>query len=88
VKRIFSNLFLVGKCREHPKNWPLLVLLPIILAIGEATWISVPGQPGQIVHETTIFKIIRAKWTGDVAQEIEHLLCKLKALSSNPSTAK
>jgi hypothetical protein len=27
----------------------------------------------------------RAKWTGDVAQVIEHLLCKCEALSSNLS---
>jgi hypothetical protein len=30
-------------------------------------------------------KIIRAKWTGDVAQAVEYLVCKLEVLSSNPS---
>jgi hypothetical protein len=30
-------------------------------------------------------KITKAKWTGGVAQTAEHLLCKCKALSSNPS---
>jgi hypothetical protein len=30
-----------------------------------------------------ISKIIKAKWTGGVAQEVEHLFCKCKALSSN-----
>jgi hypothetical protein len=32
-----------------------------------------------------ISKITRAKWTGGVVQAVEHLLCKPKALSSNPS---
>jgi hypothetical protein len=35
----------------------------------------VQGQPGQI---TT------AKWTGGVAQVVEHLVCKHKVPSSNP----
>jgi hypothetical protein len=48
----------------------------------------VQGQPGQIVHETPISKITRAKWTGDVAPAVEHLLCKCEALSSNPSPPK
>jgi hypothetical protein len=30
-------------------------------------------------------QIIKAKWAGDVAQAVEHLLCKHKTLSSNPS---
>jgi hypothetical protein len=30
----------------------------------------------------------RAKWTGGVAQAVEHLLCKQEALSSNPSSTK
>jgi hypothetical protein len=34
-----------------------------------------------------ISKITRAKWTGGVAQVEEHLLSKLKALSSNPRSA-
>jgi hypothetical protein len=34
----------------------------------------VQGQPRQIVHETPISKIIRVKWTGDVAQVVECLL--------------
>jgi hypothetical protein len=46
--------------------------------------IEVLGQLGQIVHETPIFKITRAKWTGGVVQAVEHLCCKHKALSSNP----
>jgi hypothetical protein len=35
-----------------------------------------------------ISKITRPKWTGGVAQAVEHLLCKLKALSSTPSCTK
>jgi hypothetical protein len=44
---------------------------------------AVQDQPGQTVHETPISKITRAKWTEGVVQV--HLLCKLEALSSNPS---
>jgi hypothetical protein len=35
-----------------------------------------------------ISKIIRRKWTGGVAQVVEYLLCKCKALTSNPSPTK
>jgi hypothetical protein len=35
-----------------------------------------------------ISKITRAKWTGGAAQVVEHLLCKLEDLSSNPITPK
>jgi hypothetical protein len=35
-----------------------------------------------------ISKITKAKWTEVVAQAVEHLLCKGKALSSNPSPTK
>jgi hypothetical protein len=35
-----------------------------------------------------ISKIAKAKQTGGVAQAVQHLLCKCKALSSNPSTNK
>jgi hypothetical protein len=34
------------------------------------------NQLGQIVYNTPISKITRAKWTGGVAQEVECLLCK------------
>jgi copper oxidase (laccase) domain-containing protein len=30
----------------------------------------------------------RAKWTGDVTQVVEHLLCKYGTLSSSPSPTK
>jgi hypothetical protein len=49
---------------------------------------AVQGQPRQIVHETPTSKITRAKWTGDVTQVVECPLCKLEALSSNPSPTK
>jgi hypothetical protein len=35
-----------------------------------------------------ISKISRAKWTGDIAQAVECLFCKLKALNSNPNSTK
>jgi hypothetical protein len=60
--------------------------VPVILTTWEAEIgrIVVQGQPGQIVHKTTISKITTAKWTGGVAQVVEHLLCKCEDLSSNP----
>jgi hypothetical protein len=48
----------------------------------------VQGQPRQIVHETLISKISRAKWTGGVAQVIRHLLFKCEAPSSNSNPTK
>jgi hypothetical protein len=32
-----------------------------------------------------ISKITNAKWTGGIARVVEHLLCKLETLSSNPN---
>jgi hypothetical protein len=50
--------------------------------------ITVQGQPGQIVHQTPIYKTATTKWTGGMAQVIEHLLCQCEALSSNPNPRK
>jgi hypothetical protein len=60
---------------------------PIVLVTWKAEFgrITVWGQPRQIVWETLISKITRAKWTGGVAQALECLLSKCKALSSNHS---
>jgi hypothetical protein len=46
------------------------------------------GKAGQIVRETPISKITRAKRTRGMAQVIEYLLYKYEALSSNPSPSK
>jgi hypothetical protein len=61
--------------------------MPVILATWESEIrkIAVQGQPRQIVLETPISKITRAKWTVGVVQVVECLLCKGEALSSNPS---
>jgi hypothetical protein len=66
------------------------VLTPVILATWEAKIrrITAQGQPRQIVPETPISKITRAKWTGSVAHVVEYLLCKCEALNSNPSPPK
>jgi hypothetical protein len=40
------------------------------------------------IMDGAISKTTRAKWTGGVAQVVEGLLCKHKALSSNPSPTK
>jgi hypothetical protein len=60
-----------------------------LMAVIPATWGAViwrrkvQSQPSQ-VRETPISKITRAKWTGGVAQVVEYLPCKSKALSSKP----
>jgi hypothetical protein len=60
-------------------------VIHVILATWQAKIgkVGVQGQPRQIVQETPISKITRAKWTGGVAQAEECLLCKNKALSSS-----
>jgi hypothetical protein len=47
---------------------------------------SSPAQENS--SQDPIFKITRVKWTGGVAQVVEHLFCKGEALSSNPSPTK
>jgi hypothetical protein len=47
------------------------------------------SRPAQgISSRDLISKITRVKRTGGVAQAVEHLFCKCKAQSSNPSSAK
>jgi hypothetical protein len=46
------------------------------------------GDDGSRPTQDPISKITRAKWTGDVAQAVEHLPSNCEALSSNPSAAK
>jgi hypothetical protein len=48
----------------------------------------VQGQLRQIVHLTPISTIPRAKWTRDVTQVIDHLLCKHEALVQTPAPPK
>jgi hypothetical protein len=55
---------------------------------AEIERIAVKDQPGQIVRETPISKITRAKWSGDMAQAVESLLCMPEALSLNLSPTK
>jgi hypothetical protein len=50
--------------------------------------IEVHSQPWQIIHETSISKITTAKWTGGVAQAVEHLFFMREAPSSNPRPTK
>jgi hypothetical protein len=49
---------------------------------------AVCSQPRQIVHETPISKITRAKWTGSLAQAVELLLYKHEASISIPISTK
>jgi hypothetical protein len=52
----------------------------LAVLLVEASWANNSQDP--------ISKITRAKWTGGLAQAVEHLLCKCKALSSNPVPSK
>jgi hypothetical protein len=68
--------------------------VPVAHAYKPSTWEAeikravVQDQPGQKVNETPISEITRAKWTGGVAQVVECMLCKHRALSTNPSPTK
>jgi hypothetical protein len=79
-------MYQILRLRDVGHQW----LIPVILATWEAEImkIEVWGQTGQIVHETLISKITRAKWTGGEPWVVEHLLWKPKAPSSNPSPTK
>jgi hypothetical protein len=70
-------------------------LTPVILAIGGAEMgrVVVQGQPEQTVHETTISKITKAKWTGGMAPSgrvpaLQMRSPEFKPLSSNYQTRK
>jgi hypothetical protein len=53
------------------------------------TWEAEIRRPAQVNSlRGPVSKITRAKWTEYVAQAVEHLLCKFKALSSNTSPTK
>jgi hypothetical protein len=58
-------------------------VMPIILATWEARI-----RTKQIIHEIPSSKITGAKWTRGMAQAVQHLLYKYKALSSNSSSTK
>jgi hypothetical protein len=63
-------------------------LMPVILTTWEAKigWENQSLRPAQAnSSQDPISKITREKWTGGVAQAVEYLYCKHKALSSNPS---
>jgi hypothetical protein len=59
--------------------------MPIILVAWEdhslrSAWASSSQDP--------IYKITKPKWTGGMAQAIEHLLCKCEDKNLNPSPTK
>jgi hypothetical protein len=60
-------------------------LVSIILTTWEAESRRIAGQ---ILQETPISKITRAKWTGGMAQVVKNPLCNCKALNSNLSPTK
>jgi hypothetical protein len=65
-------------------------LTTVILATWEADIkrITVQHQPRQIVRETSICKITKAKSTGGLTQAVECLLCKPKAPRSTKKQTK
>jgi hypothetical protein len=75
---------------QKAKNSYALIGHSVLLPTWETEMkrISALDEPRQIVHETPFSKITTAKWTGGVAQVLEHVLCKSKALSLNPNPTK
>jgi hypothetical protein len=69
----------VSKKETFARHW---WRMPVILTSWEAEikGIKVWGQPRQVVYETQSPKITKAKWTGHMAQVVEYLFCKCKAL--------
>jgi hypothetical protein len=63
------------KKKKTQESWAL-VAHTVILATRDAEIgrLKVQGPPRQIVPESPISKITKAKWTGGVAQTVEHLL--------------
>jgi hypothetical protein len=63
-------------------------LTPVIPATQEVEVrrIAVRNQLGKIVHETLSWKYSTSNRAGRVAQVVEHMPSKSKALSSNPNT--
>jgi hypothetical protein len=63
--------------------------LPVLLSTWEAEiWrIKFEASPDPSSQDPSS-KVTRAKWTGGVAQEVKHLFCKCKDLSSSPSPTK
>jgi hypothetical protein len=59
--------------------------MPATLDTGEADQENGGWRPAQAdSSKTPISKITRAKWTGGVAEAVEHLLCECEALSPTP----
>jgi hypothetical protein len=59
--------------------------VPVILAIWETEIGRIGSRPAWANSlRDPISEIIRAKWTGGMAQALEHLLGKHEPMSSNP----
>jgi hypothetical protein len=56
------------------------------LKLGGSRFEASPGK--YFLRAPPISKITTARWTGDVAQAIQPLLCKWESQSSNPSPTK
>jgi hypothetical protein len=65
-------------------------LMPVILATWGAEIRRIMGSrlAGANSSQDPISKITTTKWTGGVAQAVECLLCKCKALNANASPSK
>jgi hypothetical protein len=57
--------------------------------LGGWNWENCSLRPAQAnSSQDPISKITRAKWTGDVAQAVDHLLCKCESMSPNSRLTK
>jgi hypothetical protein len=71
------------RCRKPGASQWLTPVIPAVWQV-KIRRIMVQSQPWQILCETCILQITRAKWTGAMGQALEHLLCKFEALTSHP----
>jgi hypothetical protein len=82
------NWGVVWKINSNVKNKPVLVAHacnPSYLGGWDGEDHSSRPVQAKNLWDPHLQKVTRAKWTGDMAQGVEHLLCKCKALSSKPS---
>jgi hypothetical protein len=90
-KKFISFVFFRNSCFKNLWKVSWVPLAPACKPSHLGDWDRKDGgsRPAQAnSSQDLISKIITAKWTGDVVQAVEYLLCKYETLSSNPNPTK